>query len=179
MNLVRLRILPAIGLFLLLDVACPSTSSAQEITVYPVNCRGAWVDRNCIGSGKTPLDRITFRVFPQTQTVITWKPDLQLPPEKLTGCVVGDSENWHCNEAAMAKGVLVRADDEHRSSIRDITALQWWSLKLGETVFAKVFVIFVLAILVVVFPFVVISLIIKRILEAKGPLKSRFKNVVP
>jgi hypothetical protein len=62
-------------------------SLRDEVTVYPAAITS---------TGLVALNRSTFGVSRDTQTVIYWMPGFPLPPQKLHECTVRDRLNWQC-----------------------------------------------------------------------------------
>lgn len=59
----------------------------NEVTVYPAMRTP---------QGLLPLNRSTYKAFPESQSVIHWMPDLSGTPDRLARCAVRDRLNWQC-----------------------------------------------------------------------------------
>ena len=57
----------------------------NQVTVYPVLKTE---------TGLLPLNPTKYKVFPESQTVIYWNPDVDFPGNKLAKCTVRDRLNW-------------------------------------------------------------------------------------
>lgn len=72
----------------ILVVAC-NKKNYFEITGYPVA-------ENEDGH-VTPLNRTTYRVYPNENRSVYWMPDLNFPISELKECVIKDECNWNCS----------------------------------------------------------------------------------
>jgi hypothetical protein len=64
------------------------------VRVYPVECDGQVVfETFCEGEITVPLNPVTFRAFPDRQTVTEWDSD---GATEFKSCAVKDYRNWQC-----------------------------------------------------------------------------------
>ena len=85
-----------------------------------------------------PLNRSIYKVFPETQTVIYWMPDLQEVPTRLAKCGVRDRLHWKC-EHSDGSAILSMDGGSFSSESKSIKdrdnpqilytgRLEWWRL---------------------------------------------------
>ena len=66
----------------------------HSIRVYPIECEGQVVFGTfCQGDLTVPLDPLTFRAYPNRQSVIEWSADGTTEHKR---CTVKDFRNWQC-----------------------------------------------------------------------------------
>jgi hypothetical protein len=77
-----------------------------------------------------PTSRVVYKVFPSTQTVISWVVETpNLPPSRLASCAVRDARNWHCSfsdgsgSEVMTDGDLSTFDENGAPQQSDLTYL--------------------------------------------------------
>jgi len=72
---------------------------AQEVWVYPLECKGKVADNRCIGTLGEPMPPFSFVAFPDRQEVVKHSGGIVT---RLEGCAVFDWRTWNCiseNEA--------------------------------------------------------------------------------
>lgn len=47
-----------------------------------------------------------YRVYPETQTVISWIPNLAEAPDRLSNCAVRDRSNWKCEDEGVTRTMV-------------------------------------------------------------------------
>ena len=128
LNILFYALLAAVILFLLAPI---KDAIKNQVTVYPA--------LKTEEGRLLPLNRSTYKVFPETQTVISWFPGIFEVPNKLSKCGVRDRMHWHCE---YSDGSATLTMDDGRLQIfsksnvpeRDIqyvTRFKWWVLHLG------------------------------------------------
>jgi hypothetical protein len=67
-----------------------------------------------------------YKVFPDTQTVITWIPGILETPMAVTGCIVRDRLNWQCKDSS---GVKImdgnHFEDTSETDVQYVSRLDW------------------------------------------------------
>jgi hypothetical protein len=120
-------LLASVVLFLLAPI---NDAIRNQVTVYPVLKTK---------EGKLlPLNRSIYKVFPETQTVISWFPGITEVPSKLAKCSVRDRLHWRC-EYSDGSGTLtmdnkrfqiLSKDNLPERDIQYVSRLKWWMLHL-------------------------------------------------
>ena len=105
-------------------------AAKDQITVYPV--------MRSESGGLVPLNRSIYKVFPETQTVIYWMPDLQEVPIRLAKCSVRDRLHWKCEHSDGSAIISMDGGSfsSESESIKDRDSpqtlytgrLEWWRL---------------------------------------------------
>ncbi len=85
------------------------------VRVYPVQCQGqVMFGTFCEGELTVPLDPLTFRAFPQRQTVTEWNAN---GAAELKSCTIKDYRNWQCTVAAAPDLVIQRTMQDGQLSV--------------------------------------------------------------
>jgi hypothetical protein len=109
---------------------------SSEITLYRAHCDQAIKFDKCTGK-IVNLDRMSFKVFPDSQTVLYWYPDGADPdrqPRKMTGCVVRNKRNWSCQSPVDPDSRYVMIEGRYSSGAQHVMYLPkwlWWSRRRG------------------------------------------------
>ena len=100
----------------------------NQITVYPITT----ADNGRLMT----LNRTTFRVYLETQTIVSWMPDFP-GSERLKNCVVRDRRNWRGEVRdgslvyEMNDGKLEWIENGNRTTpFTYVSRLEWWRLYL-------------------------------------------------
>jgi len=134
------RLLFILVLFVIAATTSGCGASGGETTVYPVGCLEQIKNTKCSDSW-VALNRTTYKVLIEQQQVISWMPDVDLPPDSLHNCVVRDRENWKCEyRDSSAKLYMIDGSFREESQqkyitpvIRYVSSWRWWQLKLRLT----------------------------------------------
>jgi hypothetical protein len=127
-KIVGYAILTAIILFFLAPIM---DSFKNQVTVYPISETDKGI--------KFTLNKSAYKVFLDTQTVITWLPGIIEVPTKLAKCSVRDRLHWHC-EYSDGSGTLIMdgnrfeilsKDNAPERNTQYVSRLKWWWLSLG------------------------------------------------
>lgn len=109
---------------------------SSEVTLYRAHCDQAIKFDKCTGK-VVSLDRMSFKVFPDTQTVLYWYPDgvaRDREPRKMTDCVVRNKTNWSCQSPIDPDSRYVMIDGKHANGAQNVLDLPkwlWWSRRRG------------------------------------------------
>ena len=85
--------------------------------------------------GLLPLNPTKYKVFPESQVVIYWHPDSDLPGQKLVNCVVRDRLNWSgefkdgSGKFMMVNGKFVQIFPVEED-IYYVSCWKWWFLQI-------------------------------------------------
>jgi hypothetical protein len=87
----------------------------HSVRVYPVECEGqVMFGTFCDGKLTIPLNPITFRAFPQRQTVTERDDD---GTTEFKQCTVEDYRNWQCTAPAGPKSVIQKTMQDGRLTV--------------------------------------------------------------
>jgi hypothetical protein len=85
------------------------------VRVYPVQCQGQVMFGSfCDGELTVPLDPLTFRAFPDRQTVTEWTGD---GAAELKSCAIKDYRNWQCTVPVAPDLVIQRTMQDGQLSV--------------------------------------------------------------
>ena len=121
------QLLLAASFFVLLSGWLSSGVLNSSITAYPAICSTGTEGYSC---DLIPLNRSTYFVDEENQTVHVRWPGLGLPIEKYTNCAVIDRKNWTCTfndgsgEVGFTDGIYI--DFDFNSDVVYVTHLKWW-----------------------------------------------------
>jgi hypothetical protein len=109
-------------MIVLFSISCTSVEDffKNQVTVYPV-----LITKD---EKPLPLNRTTYKVFPESQVVIYWMPDFEFPGRKLAKCIVRDRLNWSGEyEDGSAKFMMVNGKFVQVQPVdEDIQYISWW-----------------------------------------------------
>jgi hypothetical protein len=95
-----------------------------EITVYPLLTHST-------EARPSPGNRTTFRVYPETQTVVEWMPGIN-GVSRLKNCSVRDRKNWECEvdgpafKYVMHDGDFAWYENGKRAPDRFVGRMEWF-----------------------------------------------------
>ena len=106
----------------------------NQVTVYPI----------CISEEgyPVPLNPSVYKVFPESQSIIYWMPDIDETPRKLTNCSVRDRLHWR-GEYPDGSGIKTMDDGKFQiqlpengqeTNIEYVSSLKWWKLTFSGMV---------------------------------------------
>ena len=115
------RVIPALLLSLVIIGGC----DVDSVTTYPVVREGGKACR---------LPRITYKASFESQTVISWAPGLELPPNRPENCTVWDKKNWNAQDRlddtiSMKDGKI---DVGNIPGVEYTNWVEWYYLKYSE-----------------------------------------------
>jgi hypothetical protein len=134
LNLTFITKFVGFALFVLLVVFLAGSltdSLNDQVTFFPAKKTGP--------NEFMPLNRTVYKVFPDTHTVIYWRPGVADVPKKLAQCQVQDRLNWHCmysdgsGDLVMNDGTLkiTSGANQPEDNIENVGRVKWWLLHLG------------------------------------------------
>ena len=109
---------------------------SSEVTLYRAHCDQPLQFGKCTGK-VVSLDRMSFKVFADSQTVLYWYPDgadRDREPRKMADCVVRNKTNWSCQSPVDPDASYVMIDGRPAGGAQDVMYLPkwlWWSRRRG------------------------------------------------
>ena len=101
-------------------------NTGNEVTIYPVECNSAPGGKGTFCD--LPLNKTTYRLFPETGEVVYWMPGIETPIRRISGCTIGNRDNWSCTFSDHSGGFGMKDGKyfDWPSGSPNLKYVEWW-----------------------------------------------------